>query len=67
MINRSLLALFSRPAMRCNPRSWLQWFGDPQLKSMPRIESLGNGMYRNVATIVYSTATVGTAPAWAVR
>lgn len=63
-MNRDLLALFARPAMRHNPHSWCVLFGDPQLKSIPRIESLGNGMYRTVATILYSALTIGLVPAW---
>lgn len=66
MIDRDLLALFARPAMRRNPDSWLQWFGDRQLVGIDCAAGPGRTLTMR-ARVSFNTATVGIAPAWAVR
>lgn len=64
-MNRELVALFSRPAMRCNPRSWCVLF-----QPSGRVLHAGtvNRSKRTLSgvkwCITYRAAIVGVAPAW---
>lgn len=52
--------------MRRNPDSWLQWFGDRQLVGIDCAAGPGRTLTMR-ARVSFNTATVGIAPAWAVR